>query len=132
MSFAFRRYGEKHPKKLNEPYSQKVFIKDGRSLPTIATRMRHGAHCRGAAQIHHHEFATTVVARADENLAENCTFKMTIPAPDNPVRAVWLTYDRGFDIMKYYDDRAVVTFAQRPEIALHLHPSGLVQAGREG
>ncbi len=72
------------------------------------------------AQMHPREFTATVVARADENLAEDCTFKMTIPAPDKPVRAVWLTYDRGFDIMKYYDDPAVVTFAQRHEMALVL------------
>lgn len=75
---------------------------------------------RVAAQMHPREFTTTVVARADENLAENCTFKMTIPAPNKPVQAVWLTYDRGFDIMKYYDDPAVVTFAQQHEIALVL------------
>ncbi len=75
---------------------------------------------RVAAQMPPREFTTTVVARADENLAENCTFKMTIPAPNKPVQAVWLTYDRGFDIMKYYDDPAVVTFAQRHEIALVL------------
>ena len=78
---------------------------------------------RVAAQMHPREFTTTVVARADENLAENCTFKMTIPAPNKPVQAVWLTYDRGFDIMKYYDDPAVVTFAQRHEIALVLPTS---------
>jgi hypothetical protein len=75
---------------------------------------------RAGAQTHLQEFATTVVARSDENLAESCTFKMTIPAPDKPVRAVWLTYDRGFDIMKYYDDPTIVTFAQRHEIALVL------------
>ena len=75
---------------------------------------------RVAAQMPPREFTTTVVARTDENLAENCTFKMTIPAPNKPVQAVWLTYDRGFDIMKYYDDPAVVTFAQRHEIALVL------------
>lgn len=73
-----------------------------------------------AAQVHPREFTTTIVARADENLADNCTFKMTIPAPDKPVKAVWLTYDRGFDIMKYYDDPVVTAFAQRHEIALVL------------
>jgi dienelactone hydrolase len=75
---------------------------------------------RSTAQIHSPEFATTVVPRAGENLAENCTFKMTIPSMDKPVRAVWLTYDRGFDIMKYYDDPAVVSFAQKHGIALLL------------
>lgn len=75
---------------------------------------------RGAGQTRPQEFATTVTAQPNENLAENCTFKMTIPAPDRQVRAVWLTYDRGFDIMRYYDDPAVVTFAQRHAIALVL------------
>jgi hypothetical protein len=45
---------------------------------------------------------------------------MTIAVPDKPVRAVWLTYDRGFDIMKYFDDPAVVMFARRHEMALVL------------
>jgi hypothetical protein len=72
------------------------------------------------AQTHLPEFTTTVVARGDENFSANCTFKMSIPAPNKPVRAVWLTYDRGFDIMKYYDDPAVVTFARRQEMALVL------------
>ena len=65
----------------------------------------------------------------------NCTFKMTLPAPDKPVRAVWLTYDRGFDIMKYYDDPAVVAFAQQHEIALvlaHQCPRKILRRARLG
>jgi len=36
------------------------------------------------------------------------------------VRAVWLTYDRGYDILKYYSDPDVATFAARHAIALLL------------
>jgi dienelactone hydrolase len=79
-----------------------------------------GVAVTGVARMHPQEFATTIVAHEDENLSENCTFKMTLPARDKPVRGVWLTYDRGFDIMKYYDDPAVVAFAQQHEIALVL------------
>jgi hypothetical protein len=108
------------PKNMNRAYSRKVFMSMGLRCRLLFLACVAAVAVRCAAQMHPQEFATTVVPRVDENLAENCTFKMTIPTPDKPVRAVWLTYDRGFDIMKYYDDPAVVAFAQRHEIALVL------------
>lgn len=55
-----------------------------------------------------------------ENLAGPCSFELSIPAPDKPVHAVWITYDRGYDISRYYLDSAVTTFAGSHKIALML------------
>jgi hypothetical protein len=44
------------------------------------------------------EFKTTVEPLRGENLIGPCAFELSIPSPSNRVRAVWITYDRGFDI----------------------------------
>jgi hypothetical protein len=107
-------------KNMNTAQARMVFIGIGFRRRLLFLACVSAVGLRVGAQTHLHEFTATVVARSDENLVENCTFKMTIPEPNKPVRAVWLTYDRGFDIMKYYDDPAVVMFAQRQELALVL------------
>jgi hypothetical protein len=66
------------------------------------------------------EFKTTVEPLRDENLIGPCAFELSIPSPTKRVRAVWITYDRGFDIAKYYSDTEVRAFAQRQAIALML------------
>src|SRR5262249_30169366 len=90
---------------------------------------------RVATQEPPREFTTTVVARANENLAENCTFTMAIPAPNKAVRAVWITYDRGFDITRYYSDTEVRAFAKKHSIALVLAgqcPAKVPPTGEQG
>lgn len=81
------------------------------------------------------EFKTTVEPLPGENLSGPCFFEMWIPSSNKPVRAVWITYDRGFDIAKYYSDAEVRAFAQRQAIALMLArqcPAKLPPTGERG
>jgi dienelactone hydrolase len=41
-----------------------------------------------------------------------------LPSGRREVQAVWITFDRGRDIMKYYSDPDVVAFARRHDLAL--------------
>jgi hypothetical protein len=43
---------------------------------------------------------------------------MTLPAGGRTVRAAWITFDRGRDIMKFYSDPEVLAFARRHDLAL--------------
>lgn len=66
------------------------------------------------------QFKSSVEPQPTDNLAGPCSFDFSIPAPRKPVRAVWVTYDRGYDISRYYNDPEVVTFAEKHAIALML------------
>jgi hypothetical protein len=66
------------------------------------------------------DFKAIVEPFADENLIGPCSFELSIPSPTKHVRAVWITYDRGFDITRYYSDTEVRAFAQKHTIALML------------
>ena len=63
------------------------------------------------------DFKAIVEPLADENLIGPCSFELSIPSPTMHVRAVWITYDRGFDITRYYSDTEVRAFAQKHSIA---------------
>ncbi len=63
---------------------------------------------------------TTIQPLPGENLQSACLFEFALPAPASPVRAVWITYDRGYDITRYYRDPDVVSFARRHRVALML------------
>lgn len=63
-------------------------------------------------------FHTTVEPLPDEDFAGPCHYDLTLPAGKSSVRAVWVTYDRGRDIMKFYSDPSVVAFARRRHFAL--------------
>jgi len=43
---------------------------------------------------------------------------MTLPSDRRTVRAAWITFDRGRDIMKFYSDPEVLAFARRHDLAL--------------
>ena len=64
-----------------------------------------------AGEVRPLELKTTVEPLPGENLSRPCAFEMWIPSSNKPVRAVWITYDRGFDISKYYSDSEVRAFA---------------------
>jgi hypothetical protein len=68
----------------------------------------------GSAQ----SFKTTVVPLPEEDFAGPCHYDLTLPAEKHMIRAVWITYDRGLDIMKFYSDIDVVSFARRHDLAL--------------
>jgi len=63
-------------------------------------------------------FKTTVAPLPDETLAGPCQYDLSLPARGRAVRAVWVTFDRGLDIMKFYSDPNVVAFARRHDLAL--------------
>ena len=79
-------------------------------------------------------FQTTVAPLANENLAGPCRYDLTLPAGHHHVRATWVTYDRGRDIMKFYSDPDVVAFAQQNGLALimaHQCPAKSAPGGPE-
>jgi hypothetical protein len=87
------------------------------------------------AEPHPLQFKTTVEPLPNENLTGPCSFELSIPDSTKPVRAVWLTYDRGYDISRYYSDAAVIAFAQKHAIALmlaHQCPAKLPPTGEHG
>src|ERR1039457_6458054 len=71
-----------------------------------------------ASLAHGQSFETTVAPLASETLAGPCDYDLTLPAGRRAVRAVWVTFDRGEDIMKFYSDPDVVAFARRNDLAL--------------
>src|ERR1035438_5473427 len=81
------------------------------------------------------QFKTTVEPLPNENLIGPCSFELSIPSPTKHVRAVWITYDRGYDISRYYSDAEVSAFAQKQAIALmlaHQCPAKLPPTGELG
>lgn len=65
-------------------------------------------------------FQTTVAPLPHENFAGPCDYDMTLPGSRHQVGAVWVTYDRGRDIMKFYSDPDIIAFAHRQNLALIL------------
>lgn len=63
-------------------------------------------------------FETAVNPLPSENLAGPCHYDLTLPAGRGMVRSVWVTFDRGRDIMKFYSDPAVIAFARKHHLAL--------------
>jgi hypothetical protein len=64
------------------------------------------------------KYQTTVTPLPGENFAESCRYKITLPAGNHPIRAVWVIFDRGRDIMKFYSDPEVVKFARGHDMAI--------------
>ena len=62
-------------------------------------------------------YKTTVAPQPAENLAAPCRYEMTLPAGRRTVRATWITFDRGRDIMKFYSDPEILAFARRHDLA---------------
>jgi len=61
---------------------------------------------------------TTVTPLPDEDFSGPCHYEITLPAGDRHVRAVWVIFDRGRDIMKFYSDPDVVAFARGHDMAI--------------
>jgi hypothetical protein len=82
--------------------------------------------------VHAQSFQTSVAPLSDETLAGPCKYDLSLPAGRRPIRAVWVTFDRGLDIMKFYSDPDVVAFARRHDLALmmpHQCPAKNVPGG---
>ena len=76
--------------------------------------------CSTSAYGQMRQFQATVEPIAGENFASSCSFELSLPDPEKPVTAVWLTYDRGYDISRFYSDEEVVAFAAEHGFALLL------------
>src|SRR5215813_468638 len=66
-------------------------------------------------------FETSVSPLPNEDIAAECHSELTIAAPEHPIKAVWVIYDRGRDVHELYSDAKVVAFAHRFRLALLLH-----------
>jgi hypothetical protein len=70
------------------------------------------------AQSDSRQFHASIAPLPEENLASACRFDLWIANPSKSVTATWITYDRGFDISKYYEDPDVRAFAETHQLAL--------------
>jgi hypothetical protein len=65
-------------------------------------------------------FRTSVAPRSDEDLASDCLYEITLLDRSRPVRAVWVIFDRGRDMLRHYGDPTIQAFAHRHDVALLL------------
>jgi hypothetical protein len=65
-------------------------------------------------------FQTTVAPLPDEDLAAPCHYELTLPDRSQSVNTVWVIFDRGRDMLRYYGDPEVLRFAERQHWALVL------------
>ena len=63
---------------------------------------------------------TVVSPEPGEDLASPCQYELTLFDPSRKVRTVWVIFDRGRDMLRYYGDPDVQAFAQRNDIGLVL------------
>jgi hypothetical protein len=63
-------------------------------------------------------FQTSVTPQAGEQLAAPCRYELTLMDRSRPLKGVWVIFERGRDMLKYYQDPEVRTFAQRRDFAL--------------
>src|SRR5205085_7050466 len=63
---------------------------------------------------------TTLAAKPDEDILGDCHYEITIPNPAKPIRAVWVIFDRGRDMLRYCGDSEVQALAYRKDLALLL------------
>ena len=67
---------------------------------------------------HGQSHETTVTPLPSENFAGPCHYDISFPAGNRTAQAVWVTFDRGQDFMKFYEDPDVLAFARRHKLAL--------------
>jgi dienelactone hydrolase len=67
-----------------------------------------------------HQYQTVDPPRAGENIDQPCSYQASFPAGTRPVKAAWVTYDRGPDITKFYFDPEVLAFAEKNDLAVVL------------
>ena len=77
-------------------------------------------------------FQTSVAPQEDEDLASACRYEMTLTDRARPVRGVWVIFDRGRDMLRYYGDPDVHAFAQRHGWALMLPFHCRAKSGTDG
>ena len=65
-------------------------------------------------------FQTSVTPAANEDAAGACGYELTLLDPARTVRGVWVIFDRGRDMLRYYGDPDVAAFARAHDLALLL------------
>jgi pimeloyl-ACP methyl ester carboxylesterase len=63
-------------------------------------------------------FQTSVTPQPDEDLAASCRYELTVMAPARMIKGVWVIFERGRDMVRYYEDPDVRSFARRHDWAL--------------
>ena len=63
-------------------------------------------------------FETSVLPRADEDIAEACRYEMTVMALSRRISGGWVIFERSLGTLQYYRDAAVRAFARRHDLAL--------------
>jgi dienelactone hydrolase len=63
-------------------------------------------------------FQTSVVPGPDEDLASSCGYELTLLDPSRTIRGVWVIFERGRDMLRYYGDPDVRGFARAHDLAL--------------
>ena len=77
-------------------------------------------------------FQGSVVPLSDEDLAAECRYELILTNPTRTVQAVWVIFDRGRDMLRYYGDPDVHAFAERHGWALLLPFHCRAKAGTDG
>jgi hypothetical protein len=63
-------------------------------------------------------YQVAVAPLPDEDLAAECRYELTLSDSPRPVRGVWVTFDRGRDMLRIHNDPDVRAFARRHDLAL--------------
>ena len=63
-------------------------------------------------------FQTSVTPQPAEDLAAACRYEITLTEPSRTVQGVWVIFERSRDMLEYYRDADVRTFARRHDLAL--------------
>jgi hypothetical protein len=63
-------------------------------------------------------FQTSVIPQQDEDLAAPCRYEITLTNPSRTIQGVWVIFERSRDMLEYYRDADVRTFARRHDLAL--------------
>ena len=65
-------------------------------------------------------FQTSVAPQGDEDLASPCRYEITLLDPSRTIQGVWVIFERGRDMLRYYGDPDIQAFARRHDLALML------------
>jgi len=77
-------------------------------------------------------FQASVAPQDHEDLASPCRYELTIPDAQLPIRGVWVIFERGRDMLRYYGDPDVHAFAKRHGWALLLPFHCRAKSGTDG
>ena len=77
-------------------------------------------------------FQVSVAPLPDEDLASECRYELTLTDRTRTIESVWVIFDRGRDMLRYYGDPDVYAFARRHGWALLLPFHCPAKSGTDG